>query len=89
MTVAEAATLGGAVVIVTILTEVIKRATAMDEAQVARFGPLIAVFLGIVVTVAASLAQGADPVAGALTGLIAGASASGIYSYAKPLVTRT
>ncbi len=89
MTVAEVVTLGGAIVVVTILTEVIKRAAAMTEGQVARFGPLIAVFLGIVVTVAASLAQGTDPVAGGLTGLIAGASASGIYSYAKPMVSRT
>jgi len=87
MTVAEVVTLGGAIVVVASVTEVIKRAAAMTDVQVARFGPLIAVFLGVVVTVAAS-AQGTDAVAGGLTGLIAGASASGIYSYAKPMVTR-
>ena len=67
----------------TILTEVIKRALAMSEPQVARFGPLLSVALGVAICVAASLYAGADALVGALTGLLAGASASGVYSYTK------
>lgn len=86
MEVAEVLTLAGATIVVTILTEVTKRAGKMDDDQVSRFGPLIACLYGVVIVVAASLSQGVDPVAGALTGLLAGAGASGIYSYTKPFV---
>jgi hypothetical protein len=83
MEVSELLTLAGAAIVVTILTEVIKRALALSEAQIARFGPLLSVLLGVAVCVGASLYAGADIVVGALTGMLAGASASGVYSYAK------
>lgn len=86
MEVTELLTLAGAAIVVTILTEVIKRAAALTEDQVARFGPLLAVVLGVAITVAAAVYAQTDLVAAALTGLLAGASASGIYSYTK--VTR-
>ena len=85
MEVSELLTLAGAAIVVTILTEVIKRALAMTEPQVARFGPLLSVVLGVAICIGASLYAGAELVAGALTGLLAGASASGVYSYTKAL----
>ena len=83
MEVSGLATLGGVAIVVTILVEVIKRAAAMTEEAIARFGPLLAVVLGCAIAIGAAAYTGGDLVAGALTGLLAGASASGIYSYAK------
>lgn len=83
MTVTDLLTLGGATAVVVIVVEVIKRAAAMSEAQVARFGPLMSIGVGIVACVAAGLAKGAPIDEAALTGLLAGAAASGVYSFAK------
>jgi hypothetical protein len=79
----ELLTLGGVAIVVTILTEVIKRALAMSDEAVARFGPLLSVVLGVAIGLGAAFYQAADLLSGVLTGLLAGASASGIYSYAK------
>jgi hypothetical protein len=86
MVISDLLTIGGSMVIVTIFTEVVKRTIAMSEAQVTRFGPLLAIVLGIATSVAAALAPVGDVPAAALTGLLAGAGASGIYSFTK--VTR-
>lgn len=86
MEVSELLTLGGAVVVVTIVTEVVKRTLNMSEAQITRFGPLLAVIVGIIATCGAAFAQNAAYDAAILTGLLAGASAAGIYSFTK--VTR-
>jgi len=83
MSVEELLTLGGATIVVTIVVEVIKRALAMSEAAVTRFGPLLAVGVGVLVVTAAAFAQGARLDAAILTGLLAGAAASGIYSFTK------
>ncbi len=83
MEVADLLTLGGAAIIVTIVVEVVKRTLAMTEAQVTRFGPLLAIVIGIAATVGASIAQNAPLDAAILTGLLAGATASGVYSFAK------
>jgi hypothetical protein len=83
MEISELLTLGGAVVVVTIITEVVKRTLAMSEAQITRFGPLLAVLLGIAATCGAAVAQSADIPSAVLTGLLAGASAAGIYSFTK------
>lgn len=83
MTVADLLTLGGAAAIVTIIVEVIKRAAALNDAQIARFGPLMSVVVGMVVTIGAAFAQSAPYDEAVLTGLLAGAAASGIYSFAK------
>ena len=83
MEVADLLTLGGAAIIVTIVVEVVKRTLAMTEAQITRFGPLLAIVIGIAATVGASIAQNAPLDAAILTGLLAGATASGVYSFAK------
>jgi uncharacterized YccA/Bax inhibitor family protein len=83
LTVNDLLTLGGAAVVVTIVVEVIKRAAAMNDAAIARFGPLLSVAIGVVVCMAAAFAQNASYAEAALTGLLAGATASGIYSFAK------
>lgn len=84
MAINELLTLGGAAIIVTIVVEVIKRALAMSEAAITRFGPLLAVVVGIVTAgLAAVSLPGSDISSAILTGLLAGASASGIYSFTK------
>lgn len=77
--------LGGASVIVTIIVEVILRAWNPDDASKNRFGPLVALVIGVVVVVLFAVLQAA-PIANAiLTGLLAGASAMGIQN----VVTQT
>jgi hypothetical protein len=83
MVVSDLLTLGGAAAVVTIAVEVIKRATAMSDAAITRFGPLLSVGLGIAFVCGAALAKGAPLDEAILTGLLAGAAASGIYSFAK------
>ena len=83
MEVSELLTLGGAVVVVTIIVEVVKRALAMSEEQITRFGPFLAIVVGVATTLGAAVAQAAPLDAAVLTGLLAGASASGIYSFTK------
>lgn len=76
-------TIAGSAVIVTILVQVIKPALAWSDATVSRFGPLLAVALGVLVGTGAALYQGVDVVQGVITGLLAGASSIGIYDTAK------
>jgi hypothetical protein len=83
MEVTDLLTLSGAAIIVTIVVEVVKRAAALTEAQVTRFGPLLAIVIGIAATVGASVAKSAPLDAAILTGLLAGATASGVYSFTK------
>ena len=83
MTVTDLLTLGGATAVVVIVVEVIKRAAALTEAQVARFGPLLSIGAGVVIVGAAAIAKAAPIDEALLTGLLAGASAAGIYSFAK------
>ena len=83
LTVNDLLTLGGASIVVTILVEIIKRAAAMSDAQISRFGPLLSVGLGVVIACAAAFSQSAAYSEAILTGILAGATASGIYSFAK------
>ncbi len=80
----QAITLTGATVLVMVLTEMLKRLFAWGQAQVDRYGSAVAIVIGIVAVVLLTLAGGADTTpqmfAGAvITGILAGASASGIY----------
>lgn len=79
MTPADLLTLGGAAIVVSILVEITKRALGWSGPTVDRFGPLLAVVLGTLVVGLAGALQGADPLASTLTGLLAGASAVGLY----------
>ncbi len=83
MSVNDLLTLSGATIVITILVEVIKRALAFNDVQTTRFGPVLSIGIGLIILVAAAASQHADIAAAALTGLIAGASSSGVYSFAK------
>jgi zinc transporter ZupT len=85
-------TVAGLTVAVTILVEVIKRAAALSEAQVSRWGALLAVGVGVLlalITYVALAFDGSMDVTGGaivqvfLTGLLAGAAAGGIYKSQK------
>ncbi len=82
LTIANLTSVAGAVVLVTILVEVIKRAAALTSAAVDRFGPALAIALGVVVVVAATLLTAPITPAGVgqavLTGILAGAAAAGL-----------
>lgn len=83
MTSADLITLAGASVVVGILVEIAKRALGWTAATVDRFGPLLAVVIGLVLVTSAGIAQGADPLQSALTGLLAGATSGGLYDLAN------
>jgi hypothetical protein len=83
MELAELLTVAGVAVVVTILLEVIKRAMGWTPDLTDRFAPLLAVVLGIALGTGFAAYQGADLVLGAITGLLAGASASGLYDNVK------
>lgn len=75
-------TVAGAATVTSILVEVIVRAAGTGF-NTDRFGPLLAIIVGIIVTVVATAALGLATTAGAaqavLTGIFAGASAMGIH----------
>ena len=83
------ATIAGAAPVTAILNGVLLKALG-PAFDAGRFGPLFALVLGIVVTVAASFALGLSGSANigqaVLTGIIAGASAIGIYETANGTV---
>ncbi len=80
MVTADLLTIAGAAIVVSILVEVIKRLFTLDDAAITRFGPALAVVIGLVIGGGASLYQSADLVQGLLTGLLAGASSMGLYN---------
>ena len=71
-------TVGGLTVVVAIVVEVIKRAAAMTDAAIERFGPLMAVVVGVIVGGGVALYQAQDVAQAVLVGLLAGASAMGL-----------
>lgn len=79
LTVAAVLTLAGAGLVVSPLVEVVIRALAWDEPTQGRFGPLLALALGIVVVVAAAAASGGNLPQAVLTGAMAGFMAMGIH----------
>ena len=80
-------TVGGAATLTTILTAVILGAAALAPAARDRFGPLIAIVIGVVVTEVATFALGLgsrqDVAQAGLTGVLAGASSMGLYDTLK------
>lgn len=75
-------TLGGAAVLVTIIFKVVELALQLTAEAKARFGPLLSIVIGIVLVEAASLSLAQDLFQGFITGLLAGAVASGLYDVA-------
>jgi hypothetical protein len=70
--------------IVMVFAELVKRTLAMTEATTKRFGPLLSVGSGILLSLGASgwlMSQGQviDPGQSALTGFVAGALSAGLY----------
>lgn len=91
MTLDQAISLGGATILVGILVETLKRTLAWGQAQVDRFGPLVAILVGILVVVLLTTATDgittpAAFAAAIVTGVIAGASAAGLYQAAPDSV---
>lgn len=76
-------TIGGAVVVVAIVVEAIKRAWNPGPATADRFLPLLSYAVGIAVVIVADIGLGLfgtpNLVAAVFTGIFAGAAASGIY----------
>lgn len=83
MDIGQAATLAGATILVGLIVEAIKRALAWGQAQVDRFGPLFSMAVGIIVVLLLTAATTAVTLevlaAGIVTGILAGAAASGLY----------
>jgi hypothetical protein len=75
-------TLGGLAIIVTIVFKVVELALSLTPALKSRFGPLISIVIGIVLAEAAALSLGSDFFQAAITGLLAGTTASGLYDVA-------
>lgn len=78
-------TISGLTVVTAILVESIKRAAALPEEMVARFGPLLSMSIGVLlglitVFILNGLSVNAEAIFQAiLTGIFAGAAASGLY----------
>jgi hypothetical protein len=80
VTVSALLTLVGNGIIVTLVVELVKRTAALSDAQIARFGPVLAIATGIVLSLAAA-AYLARPLADAvMLGFVSGAVASGLYA---------
>ncbi len=82
----EVITFGGASIVVAILFEAIKAAWKPSDESLSRFGPLMALGIGVVLITPFGWYQGADLVASALVGFMAGASASGLYGTTKSVI---
>ena len=82
MTLADLLNVGGLAVVIILALQIVKPLLSPD--QVAKWTPSLAVVLGIVVALAVSMIQAADPAQGVLTGFLAGTSAAGLYDVARP-----
>lgn len=74
-------TFGGLSVAVLIVFELVKRVWQPDATALHRFGPAVAIFLGVVLGGGAALLQGTDVANAVLLGLTVGATASGLYTW--------
>jgi len=81
-------TVGGAAIATSLIFEVVKRAVQPTDEVLARFGAIIAIIIGILIVVPATLVFG-PPLdqqvvfTAIYTGIIGGLAASGIYSFSK------
>ena len=76
---ADLLTVAGATVVVSIVVGVILRALNLSPETKSRFGPLVAIGVGVVIVGAAALYTGADIGQALLTGLLAGSASMGLY----------
>ena len=81
-------TLGGATIVVSLIVEVLLRALG-PSFDATRFGPLLALLIGVIVVGAVSALEGADIVAGIITGLLAGGSAMGVQNVVTQSILQT
>lgn len=88
MTTADLLTVAGLAIATTLVVKIITSAWKPTVEQLDRFGPLLAVGVALLLGVPAALYLGSDPVQAVLTGLIAGASAAGIYDTTKTVIVR-
>lgn len=79
-TIGSLLTIGGNAIVVGIAVELIKRTLALTPELQDRFGPLLSVGLGIATAIGAAFLTGGDIASASLTGFMAGAVASGVYS---------
>lgn len=87
MNISDLLNVGGLAVVLTLALQIVK--PLLTEAQIDKWLPSLAVILGIVVAVAVALVQSTDPAQAVLTGFLAGTSAVGLYSVAKPPIAAT
>jgi hypothetical protein len=86
--VATLATTAGAVILVVALIQVIRNLLAFTDAQIKRFGPTLAIALGLVIAIPAALYAGADPGQAVVNGIMAGLAAMGLYDAGSQAVGR-
>jgi hypothetical protein len=82
---AEILTVGGAAVVVGILTEVLKRVWKPTDEQLDRFGPFLSLVVALVIVVPTGILNGQDVIQSALTAILAGATAAGLYDLTTPV----
>lgn len=88
MDISQFLTVAGAGAVIVAVVEAIKRALKWDQETTVRFAPLLAIALGVLITVVGTLALPIDPamtllaaIFGAvLQGIVTGATAVGLYN---------
>ena len=83
MTVADLLTLGGLAIATSLVFSLVKRMWQPDPDTLDRFGPAIAILLGLMLGGGAALSQQADIAQAAINGVLAGLSAMGMYDIAS------
>lgn len=86
-TVAMLVTVGGISTVVTIVTEIVLRAANPSAATKDRFGPLLALTLGVAFGVVGAISQGVDPLTGILLGIVSGGGGMGIHDTVDSVVS--
>lgn len=93
-TVAALTTVAGAAILITVILQVAFRTLSLDATLQDRFGPLIAIVIGIVVVEVATAtvitgAGKADYFQGAINGFFAGLSAVGLHGFVNQTLIGT
>jgi hypothetical protein len=85
LTIAQLTTVAGIGIATTLLSEVVWRTSAASDATVKRFGPLLAMGLGLVIATGAGLVLGQgrlDLAQDAINGIVGGLASMGLYDLA-------
>lgn len=86
MDIAQFLTVAGSGAVIVAVTEAVKRALRWDQETTVRFAPLLAIVLGILITLGGTLALpvtnplGAAIFGAVLQGIVSGATAVGLYN---------